>query len=48
MGVWLVLESEEVVMNSEGRISWNVESFLQGAGFLGGGTEDESDGEHDR
>jgi hypothetical protein len=42
-GVWLLLESEEVVMNSDGRISWNVESCLQG-GFLGGGIDDESDG----
>ena len=44
------MESEEVVMNSdgvamkwEGRISWNVE-FLRGAGFLGGGVDDKSDG----
>lgn len=43
--LWLFLESVEVVINSEGRISWNVEcSSLQGAGILGGGVDDESDG----
>lgn len=31
-------------MDSEGRISWNVEFCLQGAGFLGGGIEDGSGG----
>ena len=42
MGLGLFLESEEVVTNSAGRKSRNVESCLQGAGFLGGGIEDES------
>lgn len=45
-GLWLLLEREEVVMSLEGRISWNVEFCLQGAGFLAGGMDDDESDEN--